>query len=65
VKLNDEIIPAKGSATQGAKYTFTDKTAQGKNTYFYKLEDVDVFGISTFHGPVSASPRFKLGRFNK
>jgi hypothetical protein len=53
VKLNDEIIPAKGSAIQGAKYTFTDKTAQGKNTYFYKLEDVDVFGISTFHGPVS------------
>ena len=53
VQLNDEIIPARGSAVQGAKYTFTDKTAKGKNTYFYKLEDVDVFGISTFHGPVS------------
>ena len=53
VRLNDEIIPAKGSATKGAKYTFTDKTAKGKNTYFYKLEDVDVYGMSTFHGPVS------------
>jgi hypothetical protein len=53
VQLNDEIIPAKGSAVQGAKYTFTDKTAQGKNTYFYELEDIDVYGNSTFHGPVS------------
>ena len=52
-QLNDEIIPAKGSATQGAKYTFTDKTANGKRTYFYELQDVDVYGNSTFHGPVS------------
>jgi hypothetical protein len=65
VQLNDEIIPAKGSATQGAKYTFTDKTAQGRNTYFYKLQDIDVYGTSTFHGPVSTSPRFLLGIFNK
>ena len=53
VQLNDEIIPAKGSATQGSKYTFTDKTANGKRTYFYELQDVDVYGNSTFHGPVS------------
>ncbi len=65
VKLNDEIIPAKGSATKGAKYVFTDKTAKNRNTYFYKLQDIDVYGISTFHGPVSATPKFLLGIFNK
>jgi hypothetical protein len=58
VKLNDEIIPARGSETDGAKYVFIDKIAKNRKTYFYKLEDVDLFGVSTFHGPVSATPRF-------
>jgi hypothetical protein len=25
-------------------------------TYYYKLEDVDVHGASSYHGPVSATP---------
>ena len=65
VQLNEEIIPARGSASKGAKYVFTDNIAKNRNTYFYKLEDIDVYGISTFHGPVSATPRFILGMFNK
>ena len=65
VKLNDEIIPAKGSGANGAAYVFTDKTAKNRNIYFYKLQDIDVYGTSTFHGPVSATPRFLLGIFNK
>jgi hypothetical protein len=65
VKLNDEIIPAKGSETKGANYVFTDNIAKNRKTYFYKLEDIDVYGISTFHGPVSATPRFLLGILNK
>jgi len=28
---------------------------------FYLLEDIDVDGISTFHGPVKAVPRWWLG----
>jgi len=65
VKLNDEIIPAKGSETDGAKYVFTDNIAKNRKTYFYKLQDIDVYGTSTFHGPVSATPKFLLGIFNK
>ena len=64
VKLNDEIIPAKGSETNGAKYFYTDHTAKNRKTYFYKLQDIDVYGTSTFHGPVSATPKFLLGIFN-
>ena len=63
--INAALIPAKGSATQGAKYVFTDNIAKNRKTYFYKLEDVDFAGVSTFHGPVSATPRFLLGIFNK
>jgi len=65
VKLNDEIIPAKGFETDGAKYVFTDNIAKNRKTYFYKLQDIDVYGTSTFHGPVSATPKFLLGIFNK
>jgi hypothetical protein len=57
VQLNDEAIPAKGSETNGAKYVFTDNVAKNRKTYFYKLQDIDVSGVSTFHGPVSEKPR--------
>ena len=65
VKLNDEIIPAKGSASNGAKYVFTDNIAKNRMTYFYKLQDIDVYGTSTFHGPVSAMPKWILGILGK
>jgi hypothetical protein len=65
VKLNDETIPAKGSETKGAKYFFIDNIAKNRMTYFYKLEDIDVYGTSTFHGPLSATPKLLLGIFNK
>jgi hypothetical protein len=65
IQINDELIAAKGSPTKGAKYVFTDNIAKNRKIYFYKLEDVDIAGISTFHGPVSAMPRFMLGIFNK
>jgi hypothetical protein len=29
--------------------------------YFYLLEDIDTSGISTFHGPVKATPRWLYG----
>jgi hypothetical protein len=32
-------------------------------TYDYKLEDIDLKGESTIHGPVSAKPRWFCGMF--
>jgi probable HAF family extracellular repeat protein len=61
VKLTREIIPTKGFATQGASYEFTDTHVQNRKTYYYKLEDIDNSGISTFHGPASATPRWIYG----
>lgn len=60
-KINDALIPAQGSPTQGASYEFTDDGLQNRKTYYYKLEDIDVNGIATFHGPVSATPRLIYG----
>lgn len=51
VKINDSIIPAKGS---GSQYNFTDDAVVKGKTYYYKLEDIDLNGASTFHGPVLA-----------
>jgi hypothetical protein len=56
-KINADIIPAQGSAAQGGSYKFIDNKKQNRKTYYYKLEDIDLNGTSTIHGPVSATPR--------
>jgi hypothetical protein len=56
VQINGSIIPTEGSSTQGATYEFIDTNVQNGKTYYYKLEDIDQNGVSTMHGPVSATP---------
>jgi hypothetical protein len=34
---------------------------QNRKTYYYKLEDIDTDGISSFHGTVKATPRLIYG----
>ena len=62
-KINNSLITAKGTSTQVASYEFVDNDVQNRKTYFYKLEDIDLNGTSTMHGPVSATPRWLLGIF--
>ena len=64
-KINASLIPAQGSPIQGASYEFTDTDVQNRKTYYYKLEDIELNGTSTMHGPVSAKPRLIYGRGNK
>jgi hypothetical protein len=63
IKINDIIIPAQGSSTKGESYEFVDNDVKNRKTYYYKLEDIDLNGTSTMHGPVSATPRWILGIF--
>jgi hypothetical protein len=65
VKINDFMIPAQGSSTEGAFYEFIDKDVRNRKTYYYKLEDIDLNGNSTMHDPVSARPRLIFGIFKK
>ena len=57
IKINSELIPAEGSSTQSTSYEFIDKDVKNRKPYYYKLEDRDLGGNSTLHGPISATPR--------
>jgi parallel beta-helix repeat protein/predicted outer membrane repeat protein len=61
VKVNDAVIPALGSAVSGSEYDFVDQWVLNGKRYFYLLEDIDSSGISTFHGPIKATPRWLYG----
>ena len=61
IQLNDVLIPAQGSSTQGSSYEYVDSGVQNRKTYYYKLEDIDLNGQSMMHGPVSAMPRLIYG----
>jgi hypothetical protein len=60
-KITTSLITAQGTSTQGASYEFIDNDVQNRKTYYYKLEDIDLSGSSTMHGPVSATPRLIYG----
>ncbi len=61
IQVNDSMIPAKASSMEGASYLFIDNSVKNRETYYYKLEDVDLNGATMMHGPVSAIPRFIFG----
>jgi hypothetical protein len=61
LKINSSLIPAEGNGTSGATYQYVDNEVRNRKTHYYKLEDIDLNGTSTMHGPVSAEPR-RLGR---
>lgn len=49
--VNQQLIPSQGSQGQGAAYSFTD-TAVTPGLWYYRLQDVDIHGSQTMHGPV-------------
>lgn len=60
-KINDALIPSQAPKGLGASYAYEDTAIQNGRTYFYKLEDVDINGVKTMHGPVNATPRLIHG----
>ena len=56
VRINPYFIPAEGEAGFGAEYSLTDYNVTNGVIYYYKLEEIDIYGKSTFHGPVPAVP---------
>lgn len=55
-KINNGLIAARGSETEGVSYSYVD-TPPSHGTYYYKLEDADVNGVKTLHGPVKVRIR--------
>jgi hypothetical protein len=54
-RINDRMIPARGSAVDGAAYSFIDNAVTTGITYYYWLEDVDVHGTGTIYGPAAVT----------
>ena len=61
IKINSSIIPAQGSATQGASYEYVDTDVQNRKTYYYNWRIQILSGNITTHGPVCAMPRLIYG----
>jgi len=56
VKVNKSLIKPTGTAEQnlsGADYEIYDALPKRGTQVYYKLEDIDIDGKQTFHGPVS------------
>jgi uncharacterized delta-60 repeat protein len=51
-RLTEKLIPGAGFMTAGRAYSFTDTDVVRGALYYYKLEDIDVAGNKTLHGPV-------------
>ena len=59
-KINDKLISAKAESVGGADYSLIDTQLKNGTSYYYKLEDIDNKGVSTWHGPVVAVPNFAI-----
>lgn len=52
-QLNTTLIPAQNpGAVFGGAYEWLDTDVPSGSAVYYRLEDVDVHGVSTFHGPI-------------
>ena len=54
-RITESLIPSEGGPAWGAGYTLTDHEVIPGQTYFYKLEDINIYGTSTMHGPVDVA----------
>ena len=52
VKVNATLIPGALDPLLGGKYAYTDTNVVAGRTYYYKLEDVELDGTTTLHGPI-------------
>lgn len=52
-RLNDALIPSQAPGSPaGAVYRWLDGDVRPGQTYYYKLEPMDIHGVATLHGPV-------------
>ncbi len=52
VKVNGNLIPASTDPLAGGKHKYEDADVTPGQTYFYKLEDVELGGAKQQHGPI-------------
>jgi len=52
VRITDQLIAGLNFSPEGRSYTYQDTDVTQGQSYYYKLEDLDMDGQRTFHGPV-------------
>jgi uncharacterized repeat protein (TIGR01451 family) len=55
-RVTGALIPARGSATSGARYEFFDSTASPYQSYSYWLEEIEIDGGRNDYGPAQLAP---------
>jgi hypothetical protein len=51
-KINSALIPGLNYSLLGKAYSYVDTDLSPGTLYYYKLEDIDVYGKQTFDGPI-------------
>ncbi|MGD8989249.1 MAG: DUF2341 domain-containing protein, partial [Syntrophobacterales bacterium] len=51
-RLTDKLISNLTSSVVGRKYSYEDKNVTPGEIYYYRLEDIDIYGKKTLHGPI-------------
>ena len=57
IQVNRELIPSSPDPILGGHYAYTDTDVVPGRVYFYQLEDVELDGASTCHGPIEVVAR--------
>ncbi len=52
-RITSALIPGAGTSEKVHHYQYSDGSIEPGKTYFYKLADIDFYGNTTYHGPVS------------
>jgi hypothetical protein len=60
-----DALKGAGNSSEKREYKFIDPTVFNDITYWYRLIDVSVHGVHTFHPAVSATPRATLNNLNE
>ena len=51
-QINDRMIPASPDPLIGGEYSYIDEGVEANLTYYYRLEEIDSAGNSTYFGPI-------------
>jgi hypothetical protein len=52
LKINETLIPPAGDSLSGGEYRYEDVGVRGGQVYFYQLQEVELSGTTTLHGPI-------------
>ena len=53
-KLTTQLIPGHGNTSAANEYSYLDRDVEKGKEYWYQVEEISIFGISAFHGPIRA-----------